>query len=84
MVWLTLLLYRGAYTATPPQKNGNYSKTKYTRDFQIMKFGFSAFFEAKMTRIVILDQKLIALNDYQQFWVHFEWFLSLFQNLDVK
>ena len=45
---------------------------------------FFAFFEAKMTKIVILDQKLIVPNDYQQFWVHFEWFLSLFQILDVK
>ena len=45
---------------------------------------FLAFFEAKMTKIVILDQKLIVPNDYQQFWVHFEWFLSLFQILDVK
>ena len=33
---------------------------------------FFAFFEAKMTKIVILDQKLIVPNDYQQFWVHFE------------
>ena len=23
-------------------------------------------------------------NDYQQFWVHFEWFLSLFQFSDVN
>ena len=30
-----------------------------------------------MTKIVILDQKLIVPNDYQQFWAHFEWFLSL-------
>ena len=43
-----------------------------------------AFFEAKMTKIVILDQKLIVPNDYQQFWVHFDWFLSLFQTSDVK
>ena len=50
-------------------------------DFQIIKFGFLAFFEAK---IVILDQKQIVPNDYQQFWVHFDWFLSLFQTLDVK
>ena len=39
---------------------------------------FFAFFEAKMTKIVILDQKQIVPNDYQQFWVHFDWFLSLF------
>ena len=37
-----------------------------------------------MTKIVILDQKLIVSNDYLQFWVHFEWFLSLFQILYVK
>ena len=35
-------------------------------NFQIMKFGFLAFFEAKMTKIVILDQKkLIVSDDYQ-------------------
>ena len=45
---------------------------------------FSAFFEAKMTKIVILDQKLIVPNDYLQFWAHFEWFLSLFQISEVK
>ena len=45
---------------------------------------FLAFFVAKMTKFVILDQKLIVPNDYQQFWVHFDWFLSLFQMLDVK
>ena len=39
---------------------------------------------AKMTQIVILDQKLILPNDYQQFWVYLEWFLSLFQISDVK
>ena len=37
-----------------------------------------------MNKIVVLDQKLIVPNDYQQFWVYFEWFLSLFQILDVK
>ena len=37
-----------------------------------------------MTKIVIIEQKLIVPNDYQQFWVHFEWFLSLFQISDVK
>ena len=40
---------------------------------------FLAFFEAKMTKIVILDQKLIVANDYQQFLAHFEWFLKLFR-----
>ena len=34
-----------------------------------------------MTKIVILDQKLIVPNDYQQFWVHFEWFLSQIFNV---
>jgi len=53
-------------------------------DFRIIKFGFLAFFEAKMTKIVILDQKLIVPNDYLQFWAHFEWFLSLFQISEVK
>ena len=33
-----------------------------------------------MTKILILDQKQIISNDYQQFWVHFNWFLSLFSN----
>ena len=51
---------------------------------QILKFVFLAFFEAKMTKIDILNPKLIVPNDYQQFWVHFEWFLSLFQIFDVK
>ena len=37
-----------------------------------------------MTKIVILDQKLIVPNDYLQFWAHYEWFLSLFQINDVK
>ena len=37
-----------------------------------------------MDKIVILDQKLIVPIDYQQFWLHFDWFLSLFQISDVK
>ena len=37
-----------------------------------------------MTKIVILDQKLIVPNDYLQFWAHFEWFLSLFQISEVN
>ena len=49
-----------------------------------MKIGFLVFFEAKMTKIVILDQKLVVPNDYLQFWVHFDSFLSLFQILNVK
>ena len=43
-------------------------------NFWIMKIDFLAFFEAKMTKIVILDQKLLDPNDYQQFWVHYDWF----------
>ena len=31
-----------------------------------MKIGFLAFFKAKMTKIVIIDQKLIVPNDYHQ------------------
>ena len=46
-------------------------------NFQIINIGFLAFFEAKMTKIGILDQKLIVPDDCQQFWTHFEWFLSL-------
>jgi len=49
-------------------------------DFRMMKIVFLASFEAKMTKIVILDQKLIVPEDYEYFWVHFEWF----QILDVK
>ena len=49
-----------------------------------MKFLFFAFFEAKMTKIVILDQKLIVPDDYQQFWVHFEQFLATFHISDEK
>ena len=37
-----------------------------------------------MTKIVILDQKLIVPNDYQQFWVHFEWFFITFSNFGYK
>ena len=53
-------------------------------NFRIIKFVFLAFFEAKMTKIVILDQKLFVPNDYIEFWAHFEWFLSLFQISEVK
>ena len=51
---------------------------------QIIKFGFLAFFRAKMTKIDILTLKLIVPDDYQQFWVHFEWFLALFHISDEK
>ena len=67
------------------RKKGFYSIFVVSGDkFQILKFFFFAFFEAKMTKIVILDQKLIVPNDYLQFWAHFEWFLSLFQISEVK
>ena len=52
--------------------------------FRIIKFGFLAFLEAKMTKIDILNPKLIVPNDYQQFCVHFEWFLALFHISDEK
>ena len=42
------------------------------------------FFEAKMTKIDILISKLIAPDDYQECWVHFEWFLALFHISDEK
>ena len=35
-------------------------------NLRIMKISFIDFFEAKMTKIVILDQKLIVPNDYHQ------------------
>jgi len=53
-------------------------------NFRIIKFRFLAFFEAKMTKIDILTLKLIVPDDYQQFWVHFEWFLALFHISDEK
>ena len=37
-----------------------------------------------MTKIGIQNPKLIVTNDYQKFWAHFDWFLSLFQISDVK
>ena len=42
-----------------------------------LEIRFWVFFEAEMTKIDILNQKLIVTNDYQQFLTHFEWFLSL-------
>ena len=45
---------------------------------------FLAFFEAKMTKIVILDQKVIVPNDYLQVWVYFEWFYIIFSNFGCK
>ena len=35
-----------------------------------------------MTKIDILNLKLIVPDDYQQFWVQFEWFLTLFHISD--
>ena len=35
-------------------------------------------FESKITKIDILNQKLIVTNDFQQCWVHFEWFYHPF------
>jgi len=37
-----------------------------------------------MTKIDILNPKLIAPDDYQQFWLHFEWYLALFHLSDEK
>ena len=45
---------------------------------------FFGLFWAKMTKIGIQNSKLIVTNDYQKFWAHFYWFLSLFQISDVK
>ena len=45
---------------------------------------FFRLFKAIMTKFVILDQKVIVANNYQQFLVYFGWFLSLFQMSDVK
>ena len=53
-------------------------------NFRIIKFGFLAFFVAIVTKIDNLNLKLIAPDDYQQFWVYFEGSLTLFQILDVK
>ena len=54
------------------QKRGFYSIFVVGGDnFRNIKFVFLAFFEAKMTKIDILNPKLIIPDDYQQFWVHF-------------
>ena len=37
-----------------------------------------------MTKIGILNQKLIVTNDYQQFYKHFEWFFISFSNFVCK
>ena len=37
-----------------------------------------------MTKIDILNLKLIVPDDYQQFLAHFEWFLALFHISDEK
>ena len=48
------------------------------------KIRYFSLFVAKMTKIDILIHKLIVPDDYQQFWVHFEWFLALFHISDEK
>ena len=61
------------------QKMGFYSIFVIGGDnFQIIKFGFLAFLEAKMNKIDILNPKLIVPDDYQQFLARFEWLLALF------
>ena len=73
------------FWAQNSQKRGFYSIFVVgSVNFRIIKFGFLAFFEAKMTKIDILTLKLIVPDDYQQFWVHFEWFLALFHISDEK
>ena len=37
-----------------------------------------------MPKIDILTLKLIVPDDYQQFWVHFEWFLAVFHISNEK
>ena len=37
-----------------------------------------------MTKIDIVNLELIIPDDYQQFLVHIDWLLSLFQTSDVK
>ena len=37
-----------------------------------------------MTKIDILNTKLIVPDDYQPFWVYFEWFLAIFHISDKK
>ena len=44
--------------------------------FLVNEIQFFGLFEAKMTKTVILDPKRVVSNHYQQFWVHFEWFLN--------
>ena len=67
------------------KKRGFYSIFVVGGDnFRIIKFVFLAFFEAKMTKIDILNTKLNIPDDYQQFWVHFELFLALFHISDEK
>ena len=34
--------------------------------------------------MIKLNPKLIVPDDYQQFWVHFEWFLAFFHISDEK
>ena len=65
-------------------KRGFYSIFVVSGDkFWILKFGFLAFFEAKMI-IDILNTKLIVPDDYHQFLARFEWFLASFHISDEK
>ena len=67
------------------EKKGFYSILVVGGDkFWILKFVFLAFFEAKMSKIDILKPKLIVSDDFQQFLVHFEWFLALFHIFGEK
>ena len=50
----------------------------WRRQNQDLGIRFLALFEPKMTKIDILKPKLIIPDEYQQFWVHFDWFLALF------
>ena len=45
---------------------------------------FFGLFRAKMNTFGIQNPKLIVTNDYQQCLAHFELFLAVFQNSDVK
>ena len=46
----------------------------------LTKMATSALFLVQMSpkNLTILNPKLIVSDDYQQFWVHFKWFLALF------
>ena len=58
------------HTLLEAQNNFNSIFVVGGTNFRIINF-FLAFFEAKRTKIVILDQKIIDPDDYHHFWVHF-------------